>query len=98
MWNEYQGRICSENCTQCHTETEVTSCCLVQSQHTGTGPTSPNAESVTPGSHQSTKIWYYDDSYDDNDYTHNARIHGRRCHEHNENDADNDNNDDDIVI
>ena len=38
-----QGRICSDNCTCCHTEIEVAdqTFYLTQSQYTDTGPTSP---------------------------------------------------------
>ena len=46
-----QGRICSDNCTCCHTEIEVADQTfhLTQSQYTGTGPTSPSADPLTPG-------------------------------------------------
>ena len=46
-----QGRICSDNFTCCHTEIEVAdqTFYLTQSQYTDTGPTSPSADSVTPG-------------------------------------------------
>ena len=46
-----QGRICSDNCTCCHTETEVAAqnICLTQSQYTDTGPTSPSANPRQPG-------------------------------------------------
>ena len=46
-----QGRICSENFTCCHTETEVADQTfhLTQSQYTDTGPTSPSADPITPG-------------------------------------------------
>ena len=49
-----QGRICSDNCTCCHTETEVThqTFCLTQSQYTDTGPTSANPDPITPGAWQ----------------------------------------------
>ena len=49
-----QGRICSDNCTCCHTETEVADPTfhLTQSQHTDTGPTSPSADPITPGAWQ----------------------------------------------
>ena len=41
-----QGRICSDNFTCCHTETEVAdqTFYLTQSQYTDTGPTSPSAD------------------------------------------------------
>ena len=46
-----QGRICSDNCTCCHTEIEVADQTfhLTQSQYTDTGPTSPIADPITPG-------------------------------------------------
>ena len=46
-----QGRICSDSCTCCHTETEVADPTfhLTQSQYTDTGPTSPSADPITPG-------------------------------------------------
>ena len=46
-----QERICSDNCTCCHTETEVANqaCHLTQSQNTDTEPTSPTADPATPG-------------------------------------------------
>ena len=42
-----QGRICSDNCTCCHTDIEV-------ADHTFhfTGPTSPSADPLTPGAWQ----------------------------------------------
>ena len=46
-----QGRICSDNFTCCHTEIEV-AFHLTQSQYTDTGPTSPNADPITPGAWQ----------------------------------------------
>ena len=48
------GRICSDNFTCCHTETEVAdpSFHLTQSQYTDTGPTSPSADFITPGARQ----------------------------------------------
>ena len=51
-----QGRICSDNCTCCHTETEVADQTfhLTQSQYTDTGPTSPSADPITPGAWQSS--------------------------------------------
>ena len=47
----YQGRICSNNCTCCHTELEVAdqTFYLTQSQYTDTGLTSPIADPVSPG-------------------------------------------------
>ena len=49
-----QRRICSDNCTCCHTETEVAdqTFYLTQSQCTDTGPTSPSADPITPGAWQ----------------------------------------------
>ena len=49
-----QGRICSDNITCCHTETEVAAQTfhLTQSQYTDTGPTSPRADPITPGAWQ----------------------------------------------
>ena len=49
-----QGRICSDNVTCCHTETEVAdqTFYLTQSQCTDTGPTSPSADPITPGAWQ----------------------------------------------
>ena len=49
-----QGRICSDNCTCCHTEIEVAdpTFYLTQSQYTDTGPTSPTADPITPGAWQ----------------------------------------------
>ena len=49
-----QGRICSDNFTCCHTETEVAdpTFYLTQSQYTDTGPTSPSADLITPGAWQ----------------------------------------------
>ena len=48
------GRICSDNFTRCHTETEVAdpTFYLTQSQYTDTGPTSPSADPITPGAWQ----------------------------------------------
>ena len=45
------GRICSDNFTCCHTETEVANQTfyLTQSQYTDTGPTSPSADPIMPG-------------------------------------------------
>ena len=49
-----QGRICSDNCTCCHTEIEAAdqTFYLTQSQYTDTGPTSPSADPITPGAWQ----------------------------------------------
>ena len=49
-----QGRICSDNCTCCHTEIEVAdqTFYLTQSQYTDTGPTSPSADPISPGAWQ----------------------------------------------
>ena len=49
-----QGRICPDNCTCCHTETEVSDQTfqLTQSQYTDTGPTSRSADPITPGAWQ----------------------------------------------
>ena len=46
-----QGRICSDNFTCCHTEIEVAepTFYLTQSQYTDTGPTSPSAGPMIPG-------------------------------------------------
>ena len=49
-----QGRICSDNCTCCHTEIEVADQTfhLTQSQYTDTGPTSPSTDPMMPGAWQ----------------------------------------------
>ena len=49
-----QGRICSDNSTCYHTEIEAADQTfhLTQSQYTDTGPTSPNADPITPGAWQ----------------------------------------------
>ena len=49
-----QGRICSDNCTCCHTEIEVAdqNFYLTKSQYTDTGPTSPSADPIIPGAWQ----------------------------------------------
>ena len=49
-----QGRICSDNFTCCHTEIEVAdpTFYLTESQYTDAGPTSPNADPITPGACQ----------------------------------------------
>ena len=58
-----QGRICSDNCTSCHTEIEVAdqTFYLTRSQYTDTGPTSPSADPRTPGAWQGSQFlshWY----------------------------------------
>ena len=59
----FQGRICTDNFTCCHTEIEVAdqTFYLTQSQYTDTGPTSPSADPITPGawqgSHLSANFW-----------------------------------------
>ena len=49
-----QGRICSDNCTCCHTEIEVADQTfhLTQSQYTDTGLTSPSTDPISPGAWQ----------------------------------------------
>ena len=49
-----QGRICSDNCTCCHTEIEVADKIshLTQSQYTDNGPTSPSTDPITSGAWQ----------------------------------------------
>ena len=49
-----QGRICSDTFACCYTEIEVAdqTFYLTQSQNTDTGPTSPSADLVSPGSWQ----------------------------------------------
>ena len=49
-----QARICSDNFTCRHTETEAAdqTFYLTQSQYTDTGPTSPSADPITPGAWQ----------------------------------------------
>ena len=49
-----QGRICSDNFTCCHIEIEVAdqTFYLTQSQYTDTGPTSPSADPIMPGTWQ----------------------------------------------
>ena len=46
-----RGRICSDSCACCHTETEVIdqTFYLTQSKYTDTGPTSPGADPITSG-------------------------------------------------
>ena len=55
----FQGRICTDNFTCCHTEIEVADQTLyfTQSQHTDTGPTSPSAHPITSGAWQGSH-WY----------------------------------------
>ena len=50
----FQGRICTDNFTCCHTEIEVAdpTFYLTQSQYTDTGPTSPSADPIMPGAWQ----------------------------------------------
>ena len=49
-----QVRVCSDDCTCCHTEIEVAdqTFYLTQSQYTDTGLTSPSADPITPGAWQ----------------------------------------------
>ena len=49
-----QGRICTDNFTCCHTEIEAADQTfhLTQSQYTDTGPTSPSADPIMPGTWQ----------------------------------------------
>ena len=49
-----QGRTCSDNCTWCDTEIEVSdqTFYLNQSQYTDTRPTSPSTDPITPGAWQ----------------------------------------------
>ena len=49
-----QGQIYSDNFTCCHTEKEVAdqTFYLTQSQYTDTGPSSPSADPITPGTWQ----------------------------------------------
>ena len=49
-----QGRICSDNCTCCHTEIEAADQTfhITQSQYTDTGPTSPSTDPTTPDAWQ----------------------------------------------
>ena len=53
-----QGQICSDNCTCCHTETEVAdqTCYLTQSQYTDTRPTCPCDDLITPGTWQGSPL------------------------------------------
>ena len=50
----FQGRICSDKFTCCHTEIQVEDQTfhLTQPQYTDTGPTSPSADPITPGAWQ----------------------------------------------
>ena len=63
----YQGRICTDNFTCCHTEIQVAdqTFYLTQSQYTDTEPTRPSADPIAPGawqgSHWSANLlshWY----------------------------------------
>ena len=48
-----QGWICSDNCASSHTEIAADQpCYLTQSQYTGTEPTSPSLDPITPGTWQ----------------------------------------------
>ena len=53
-----QGRICSDKSMCCHTEIEAADPTfhLIQSQHTDTGPTSPNTDPITPGTWQGRMV------------------------------------------
>ena len=62
-----QGRICSDKCTCCPTETEIAdqTCSLAQSQYTDTGPAGPSADLTYGGSvaawlpeYQCLSHWY----------------------------------------
>ena len=58
-----QGRICTDNFTCCHTETEAAdqTFSLTQSPYTDTGPTSPSADPITPGAcHRYDSAWKED--------------------------------------
>ena len=52
--NVSQGRVCSDNCTCCHAETEVAdqTFYLTQSQYADTRPTTPSTDPITPGAWQ----------------------------------------------
>ena len=50
--NVSEGRICSDNCTCCHTEVADQTFHLTQSQYTDTRPTIPSADPITPGAWQ----------------------------------------------
>ena len=54
-----QGRICTDNFTCCHTDTEVADPAfyLTQSQYTDTGPTSPSADPIKPGAPWLVSHW-----------------------------------------
>ena len=49
-----QGRTCFDNFTSCHMKTDDANqtLYLTQSQYTGTGPTSPSSDPITPGAWQ----------------------------------------------
>ena len=47
-----QGQVRSDIYTCCHTERDVADQAISQSQHTDIGPTSPSADTVTPGAWQ----------------------------------------------
>ena len=49
-----QGRICSDNCMCCHTETATAdrNIHFTQSHYTDTGPTSPSVDPIMPGAKQ----------------------------------------------
>ena len=49
-----QGRICSDNCSCCHTEIEAADhpSYLTQSHHTDTGPSIPSTDPIPPGAGQ----------------------------------------------
>ena len=49
--NTHVGRICSDDYTCCHTETEAANqaCYFPKSQYTDTGPTSPSPDPIRPG-------------------------------------------------
>ena len=57
-----EARICSDNCTCCHTETAAAdrTCYLTQSQSTDAGPARPSTDRIRPaawqGSHWSTSV------------------------------------------
>ena len=57
-----QGWICPGNSTRCHTESEVAdqTFYLTRSQHTDTGPASPSADPITPGSGMPILSHWYD--------------------------------------
>ena len=53
----FQGRIYTDNFTCCHTQIEVADQTfnLTQSPYTGTGPTSPSTDPITPGAGQGSQ-------------------------------------------